>query len=230
MIPIKNNMYKFIIDTDQYSGNFEREMCAYLTGQIGECGVGSEYAELFEKEVSGKISFENVVSIPDDEGYCHRPCIIETNPNWFNTGMGMFYRNDDIDEEKILKEYADQVSGYENSLINKKKAIKERLLKGEKCSNWTIEALDKEIANHEERILKARNAKTCNKYPAYLSVAIFFEDKPTEEQISLMKERALNFDKKYYLLSSCKSRDDFKITIENFRLVKISKTETEEVI
>jgi hypothetical protein len=223
-------MYKFIIDTDQYSGNFEREMCAYLTGQIGECGVGCEYAELFEKEVSDKISFNNVISILDDEDSCRRPCKIEINPNWFNTGMGAFYKNKDFDEEKIRKEYADQVFNYEDILINQKKIIKEKLLKGEKYSNWTIEACDKEIANHEEIILKARNAKTCNKYPAYLSVAIFFKDKPTEEQISLMKERALNFDKKYCLLSSWKSRDDFKITIENFRLVKISKTETEEFI
>jgi len=43
-------MYKFIIDTDQYAGNFEREMCAYLTGTVGECGVGDEFAELFSKE------------------------------------------------------------------------------------------------------------------------------------------------------------------------------------
>lgn len=35
----------FIIDTDSYSGNFEREMCAYITGHIGDCLVGFEEAE-----------------------------------------------------------------------------------------------------------------------------------------------------------------------------------------
>jgi len=41
--------HSFIIDTNEYAGNFEREMCAYCTGQIGDCGVGEEEAEKFEK-------------------------------------------------------------------------------------------------------------------------------------------------------------------------------------
>ncbi len=28
--------YVFIIDTDSYSGNFEREMAAYVAGAVGE--------------------------------------------------------------------------------------------------------------------------------------------------------------------------------------------------
>ncbi len=47
------NPYLFVIDTDTYAGNFEREMCAYVTGQIGECEVSrlmenaGRLAELF---------------------------------------------------------------------------------------------------------------------------------------------------------------------------------------
>lgn len=29
-------MYAFVIDTEQYAGNFEREIGAYCTGTIGE--------------------------------------------------------------------------------------------------------------------------------------------------------------------------------------------------
>ncbi len=36
--------YLFVIDTDTYAGSFEREICAYVTGQIGECEVGKEEA------------------------------------------------------------------------------------------------------------------------------------------------------------------------------------------
>ncbi|KKK83825.1 hypothetical protein LCGC14_2789530, partial [marine sediment metagenome] len=36
----KSDSWIFIIDTDSYAGNFEREMCAYITGRVGECGVG----------------------------------------------------------------------------------------------------------------------------------------------------------------------------------------------
>jgi len=38
----------FVIDTDTYAGNFERPMCAYMTGRVGECGVGEEFAEMFK--------------------------------------------------------------------------------------------------------------------------------------------------------------------------------------
>ena len=59
--------HSFIIDTNEYAGNFEREMCAYVTGQIGECGVGSEYVEKGIPE-----QFENIINMPDDNG-CYRP-------------------------------------------------------------------------------------------------------------------------------------------------------------
>ena len=34
----------FVVDTNQYSGNFERELTAYMKGMIGGCGVGVELA------------------------------------------------------------------------------------------------------------------------------------------------------------------------------------------
>lgn len=39
----KLNCKMVIIDTTAYAGNFERELCAYFTGQIEECYVGSEF-------------------------------------------------------------------------------------------------------------------------------------------------------------------------------------------
>ena len=58
-----------VFDTDAYAGNFEREMCAYITGQIGECQVGDKVAEavapaLLHAEWYG----EHVVSEPDEHG------------------------------------------------------------------------------------------------------------------------------------------------------------------
>jgi hypothetical protein len=45
--------WSFVIATDSYAGNFERDMCAYVTGRIGECGVGTEYQEIFQMECQG---------------------------------------------------------------------------------------------------------------------------------------------------------------------------------
>lgn len=60
-----------IIKTDSYAGNFERELCAWLTGTIGECGVGKE---LVEPDIEAM--FENLMyQVTDDHGY-YRPVSI----------------------------------------------------------------------------------------------------------------------------------------------------------
>jgi|15BtaG_2_1085339.scaffolds.fasta_scaffold00040_38 hypothetical protein len=85
--------YLLIVDTGSYSGNFEREMCAWVTGQTGECGVGSELAnEAHEGPDSMSPALaewceENVDHKPDEHG-CHRPCAISPTPGWTNNGMG----------------------------------------------------------------------------------------------------------------------------------------------
>lgn len=40
-----SSKYILVADTNQYAGNFERELCAYITGQYGECSVGADIAK-----------------------------------------------------------------------------------------------------------------------------------------------------------------------------------------
>ena len=94
--------YIFIIDTDKYSGNFEREMTAYLTGRIGECEVGDSQAKSFENEV-GEV-FDNVIDVADEDNGCMRPCVIWTTPGWFNNGVGGMFRDGD---EKLAQKHHD---------------------------------------------------------------------------------------------------------------------------
>lgn len=65
----------FLIDTSCYAGNFERQMCAYLTGRVGECGKGQEMADLYLGD-----PFDNVIDWPDEDG-CTRPVTIWSGPN-----------------------------------------------------------------------------------------------------------------------------------------------------
>lgn len=68
--------YYILVKTNCYAGNFEREMCAYLTGHIGECEVGEE---LVEENIKDR--FENkILSKPDEHG-CHRPVNLDSNIN-----------------------------------------------------------------------------------------------------------------------------------------------------
>jgi len=64
--------YGVIIDTDKYAGNFEREMCAYCTGRVGECGVGAKYVD---EDEDYSIFKETVIDVPCNHG-CYRPVSI----------------------------------------------------------------------------------------------------------------------------------------------------------
>ena len=68
-------MYYFIIDTDSYSGNFEREMCAFITGALGECEVGEENAKRFAIDVAEeyKHRMDAIIDQEQDEHGCWRP-------------------------------------------------------------------------------------------------------------------------------------------------------------
>lgn len=185
--------YTFVIDTERYAGNFERELCGYTTGVIGQCEVGEEDAQEFKKDIPGNNPFEDIIrQVPDEHG-CLRPVAIRPTSGWFGNGFGRYFRETDPDaEEKAQKHY--EISCLEEA---KKRPY----------------ASDEYNRREEEGWLnKARQKFT--KYPAYLSVAIFFCTLPPNELIKLMKERALKY---------C-SRE--KIQLTGFRLLQLNIIET----
>lgn len=72
--------YALIVETDQYTGNFERELCAYATGSYGECEVGEQLAALANEEFI-KLGYDQydissyTYNVMDDRG-CSRPVSI----------------------------------------------------------------------------------------------------------------------------------------------------------
>ena len=130
----------FAIDTTDYSGNFEREMCAFVTGQVGECGVGDQFIDEALDEICEKsndaynwLNDHTVQEADDADSPCYRPCSIWPTPGRVNNGSGGHFNEADI--------------------------------KPEEC--WA--------GTH---------------WPAYESVAIFFDGVPPKEVIDIMIERA----------------------------------------
>lgn len=138
------------IDTDQYSGNFEREMCAFVTGQIGECGVGKQFVDGAQEELSeiplNTVDGESIKTIHDwidchiamemDDRRCERPASIWPTPGRVNNGRGRHFNESE--------------------------------LKKESC--WA--------GTH---------------WPAYESVAIFFDEVPPKEVLDVIAARAKHF-------------------------------------
>jgi hypothetical protein len=85
----------FVIDTEQYAGNFERPLCAWCTGQVGECGVGQREADDFRATHPDMAeAFIGLVEQFDRDGRgCLRPvCLVDT-PGWLNNGLGLNYQD-----------------------------------------------------------------------------------------------------------------------------------------
>ena len=93
---MKTRSSSLVIDTDKYAGNFDRDLTAYCTRIIGECGRGDDLAQKY----SG-MYFENVLRQVTDEHGCRRPCAIHWTPDLYNDGLGGVYREG---EEKSATE------------------------------------------------------------------------------------------------------------------------------
>ena len=172
-----------VIDTDTYAGNFERQLTAFCTGHVGECNVGQELAAKFDAEVGDGTEDDPfladdeteedvpmITTLADEYGH-YRPCAIHSNPRWFNDGLGGHYRIDDHPSEEEMVE------------IHYQKAL-------EIAAKASLSGQALRIAETEERHAAM---ETVGRWPAYLSVAIYFDDRPTERQIAMIEERAQRF-------------------------------------
>lgn len=229
-----NAPYLWIIDTADYAGNFERDLCAYITGRIGECEVGQDMAKLFAAE-TGQQPFENVIQESDDHGCC-RPVIIYQTPGTFSNGLGGHFN--DGQEKQALAHYkqvaASIYGGYAKAPQAHLKVLagKDEVAKAELARlGWNVASCKREIARYEKQIADAQALTKTPKYPgAYQSVAISFETKPTKEQVELMKERAAQFAALAAKTYGGPPRGQRISKILGFRLIKQTvKRKTEEI-
>jgi len=193
--------FLFVIDTDKYAGNFERQMCGYVTGQVGECGVGMKEAETARKQIPNIVTKleEIVTNVPDDHG-CNRPVSIFSTPGWFNHGMGGHFREGS--ETQALLDYRREMQKYYRDQIKLTRSV----IVG--TGGWTAKGKKESIAKYQSKIDEAMALTKVHKYPAYNSVAIYFNKVPDKELIDAMKKRAYKFASKK------------RIKIKKFRLLK----------
>lgn len=149
--------FLFVIDTDQYSGNFERPMCAYLTGRVGECGVGDEYKDLFEQECN--VAFFNVTEGPDEHG-CFRPATIYPSPGLLNDGMGNHYTEND-DPQTVTDNYRKTLVEYYTQHKNSAKVEESKsAVPGKHPAYQSVAILfSSRPTNEQIEIMKERAAK-----------------------------------------------------------------------
>jgi hypothetical protein len=199
--------YMVIIDTDKYAGNFERAMCAFITGVIGECGVGDKEQDIALEELDPKVKewFKDNMSLIDDEHGCARPVTIEVTPGWFNDGHGTNWK-DGADLEEVKATRLASVLDYYTPLIkNAEKCI------AEGKTGWRAS-----LYGYKQTIEEAKIGKF-TKYPAYNSVGIYFYTLPPANITEVIKSRAEKFTE-----VSIEATD---INIDGFRLKRFTSEE-----
>lgn len=126
--------WAFVVDTDSYAGNFQRELCAYVIGARNDPSERDPYLKLFDRDCRlplGDLSDARLVDPGDDDVHL-APCDLAATPGWASDGRG-----------KVRRSTPDKNRRY--------------------------------------------------KHPAYNSVSIFLQRKPTEEELGELLKRSLEF-------------------------------------
>lgn len=102
-----------VIVTNLYAGNFERELTAFCTGEIGECEVGDAEAASFQEDFNTEGCDENnpfwdaINHLPDDKG-CYRPCsIFRDSAGEYKSVIIFFHEQPTIEQVEIIKKRID---------------------------------------------------------------------------------------------------------------------------
>ena len=132
--------YILLVHTNKYSGNFERQMCAFMTGITGDCEVGSEEAERFKEDMTEKgldpDLFDGYLDFQSDDHGDYRPASIwdaDESGN-YNTVAIFFCELPDADQTVLLRERA-----YEYAAENKIIVLKLSMISRE------VKVIDEEI-------------------------------------------------------------------------------------
>lgn len=100
--------FAIIVSTNDYTGNFEREFCAYVTGAYGECGVGDELAKVFHEEEGEENYLSDITDqVMDDRG-CSRPVSIFDDGDHYNSLIIFLNGEPDPEEWDLIVRRAKQ--------------------------------------------------------------------------------------------------------------------------
>ncbi len=162
----------FIIDTDHFAGDFDRQLCGYLTGVVGDCGIGTKAAELFRADtIKYAVDYDKYLGSFIEPDTIMRPVTITPTPGRFNNGLGGHFETGE--EEKALKDYKSRCQ----QLIDLPDMCRESTRLHTYLADWADE-------------LESNDLK---KWPAYESVAILFRKKPTSDMIRQKSTRTHRF-------------------------------------
>lgn len=122
--------YILLVHTNKYSGNFERQLCAFMTGITGDCGVGSDEAKRFKEDMeeigNDPDMFDDCLDSQSDDHGCYRPASIwnADGEEGYQTAAIFFFDLPDADQTVLLRDRAYEYAAENKITINKLSMIR----------------------------------------------------------------------------------------------------------
>lgn len=110
-------LFRLVVDTNSYAGNFERVLCAYVTGQSGECGVGEDYAKCFSEQIAHLEWWDKHI-VKRSEGRHESPCKRPATIYWSDkqgayNSVAIYVKK--LPPENVMIEFAERVKEFCNN-------------------------------------------------------------------------------------------------------------------
>lgn len=211
------------IDTNAYSGNFERNLIGYAMGQYDEeryhgAEEVEEFADWAAEAGLDPQMFESVVTTHRHDEYGHITATILPTPGRLNNGMGFHY---DAGDNALVEEARQRsIASMREYQKGQREMIARRFAENDfepddRPGGWTREACERTIQNLDATL---RRAGEFNGYPAYESVGVHLTRELTDDELKIVKSRCEEFAK----------REGFEI--RGYRLIKeVTKTNSEDL-
>jgi hypothetical protein len=182
--------YILVVDTDRYAGNFERQLAGFATGICDiERGHGEEEAQQAleaDPTMVAALCAKSLEVRSDEYGMVTNT--IRETPGRLNNGYGFMFPADDpaaaAEASAKAVEYARR---YHASQMEMAQGRLDRndFQTGE--GGWTREACERTIEGALASIERAGKGMT---FPAYESVAMFFSEPLTADEMTFVRHRA----------------------------------------
>lgn len=166
--------YCLVVDMNKYAGDFERELCAYLTGHVNPGTVLLDEAEMYLKKhpLNEKV-------VPNGNNRVVE--LSRTTSKWDN-GSGFTYRTGQ--EAEALKHYQTYMEEYKEKAI--KVLNRDRVFMGEEAYQDEIESLNLQYQD-------AMNLTEPIQSKVKHSVVIYFKELINEEEFAFFLSRVDDF-------------------------------------
>lgn len=171
MIEPTIDCFGFVVDTNQYAENFERNLGRYLKLNLELSVVDMDY------------DFDSFTSI-------------YPTPNWYSNGLGFNYQKGQ--EALAVEKYKEHCEETGNVYIANVRRTENELLNGKVVQGWTLGDCEREIQRHQRYIEngpmdKMPTIETISCGSAYNSMVLYLTEKPTPSMIVELKKLSVEF-------------------------------------